>query len=166
MPVIIWWGGGGRVAAAFSHCAPQCPPQPTVANRCDCCSLQFFCHPAILCAAAAAAAHRNCAAGWPLPSLYPIAILLPAAPARCPTHAATAAHCCMHATSAAHCHTHAGCLPSIAIISPAAAACCRTHACCSLRHPRHRCCILLHARHFHHCFCLHCRLRCCLCHVY
>ncbi len=151
-----------------AHLNPQLPIRrhcPSQSCRC----------PAVLCAAAATT-HRNCATGWPLPSLSPIAIVLPATPACCCTHAATsaccrmhaaaAACCCTHAASAARCRTHAGCLPSIAIVPPAAAACCRTHARCSLPHTHRRCCLLLHAHRFHHCSHHHCHLRCCWCHVH
>ncbi len=165
-------------------CCPCCrlqplhPPTPALTHICP--SPLLFpsrsCrHPAVLCAAAATA-HCNCAASWLQPSLSPIAIVLPAAPARCRTHAATAACChmhattaaryCTHAASAARCRTHAGCLPSIAIVPPADDACCRTHARCLLPHPCRRCCLLLHARHIHHCSRHHCHLRRCWCHVH
>ncbi len=158
-------GGGGRLPPSATP-PPNAPLNSQLPNAVNVAYCDFFRPPAVLCAAAAAAAHRNCAAGWPLPSLYPIAIMLPAAPACCRTHAAAAACYRMHAASAARCRTHAGCMPSIAIIPPAAAACCCTYARCSLPHPRRRCCILLHACRFHHCSRLHCRLHRCWCHVH
>jgi hypothetical protein len=165
-------------------CCPCCrlqplrPPMPALTHSCPLpspLSIAILLPSCLLCTAAATA-HHNCAAGWPQPSLSPIAIMLPAAPAHCRTHApaaarcrmhaATAARCCTHAASAACCCTHAGCLPSIAIVPPAAAACCRTHACCLLPHPRRRCCLLLHARRIHHCSRHHCHLHHCWCHVH